>query len=69
MWDTDPDAIDIDYSMIRKFALLGVSPPASMDDIDRATKELRELRDSMNVAGKLTQAEGKARFLKDESFV
>ena len=69
MWDTDPDAIDIDYSMIRKLALLGVSPPASMDDIERATKELRELRDSMNVAGKLTQAEGKARFLKDESFV
>lgn len=69
MWDVDPNAIDIDYSVVKKFSMLGVSPPSSTEDVERVTKELRDLRDSLNVAGKMSQAEGKARFLKDESFI
>lgn len=53
MWDYDENAIDIDYSVVKKFSMLGLSPPASQDDLDRATSELRALRDAMNVTGKM----------------
>lgn len=66
MYDVDPNAIDIDYSVIKKFSTLGVSPPSSKDAIERSEKELIALRDTLNMAGKIQQAEGKARFLKDD---
>jgi hypothetical protein len=69
MYDVDPNAIDIDYSVVKKFGALGVAPPSSKDGLEKSEKELIELRDALNMAGKIQQAEGKARFLKDESFV
>jgi hypothetical protein len=65
----DPNAIDIDYSVVKKFSALGVTLPAARDQLEKSEKELIELRDALNMAGKIQQAEGKARFLKDESFV
>lgn len=69
MYDVDPNAIEIDYSVIKKFALLGVAPPVSKDMMDKSEKELIELREMMQLKGKMEQAEGKARFLKDDSFI
>jgi hypothetical protein len=69
MYDVDPNAIDIDYSVVKKFSALGVSLPASKDQVEKSEKEIIELRDALNMAGKIQQAEGKAKFLKDESFV
>jgi len=47
MYDVDPNAIEIDYSVIKKFALLGVAPPVSKDMMDKSEKELIELREMM----------------------
>lgn len=69
MYDVDPNAIEIDYSVIKKFAILGVAPPTSLDTMEKSEKELIELRDMMQLKGKMEQAEGKARFLKDDSFI
>lgn len=69
MYDVDPNAIDIDYSVIKKFASLGIAPPTSADNVEKSEKELIVLRDSMQMKGKMEQAEGKARFLKDNSFI
>jgi hypothetical protein len=49
----DPNAIDIDYAVIKKFGALGVAPPSSQDTIEKTEKELRELRDALNVAGRM----------------
>ena len=69
MYDIDPNAIEIDYSVIKKFALLGVAPPVAKDMMEKSEKELIELREMMQLKGKMEQAEGKARFLKDVSFI
>ena len=37
--------------------------------MDKSEKELIELREMMQLKGKMEQAEGKARFLKDDSFI
>lgn len=44
-------------------------PPASKDVIEKTESDLRELRDILAIAGKIQQAEGRAKFLKDESYV
>jgi hypothetical protein len=31
MYDVDPNAIDIDYSVVKKFSALGVTLPAARD--------------------------------------
>lgn len=69
MYDVDPNAIEIDYSVIKKFAILGVAPPVSQDGVAKSEKALIELRDTMKMRGKMDQAEGKARFLKDNTFI
>ena len=47
MYATDPNAIDIDYAVIKKFSALGIAPPSSQDAIEKSEKELRELRDAL----------------------
>ena len=53
MYDVDPNAIDIDYSVIKKFSLLGVAPPTSLDAVEKSEKELIELRDTVQIKGKM----------------
>ena len=57
--------IDLDYATIQRFGNLDVSPPTDQTDCEKVNKTLVELRDALNLAGKLEQTEGKARFTKD----
>ena len=61
--------IDLDYATIQKFGNLDVSPPTDQTDCEKVNKLLQELRSALELAGKLEQAEGKARFLKDDSHI
>lgn len=69
IYEFDPNAIEIDYSVVKKFGALGVPPPASKDAIEKTETELRELRDTLTIAGRVQQAEGRAKFLHDDSYV
>ena len=59
--------IDLDYATIQRFGNLDVSPPTDQSDCEKVNKLLQELRGALELAGQLEQAEGKARFLKDDS--
>lgn len=59
----------MDYTTLQKFGGLEISPPTQLDQIDPCNKKLVALRDALKLRGKIEQAEGKAKFSKDNSIV
>ncbi len=52
-----------------KFGNLDVSPPSDTSEAEKTVKTLASLRDALKLAGKIEQAEGKARLTGDDSHV
>lgn len=61
--------MDLDIKTIQKFGTLGLSPPTEVDQIEELDKQLKQLRDALKLKGEIEQAEGKAKILKDNSYV
>ena len=55
--------------MIQNFGQLSVSPPIDATEVEKTAEKLKSVRDALKIKGKLEQAEGKARFLKDKSHI
>lgn len=69
MYATDPNSIEIDYAVVKKFSALGIAPPSSQEAVEKTEKELRDLKEALNLTGRMQQAEGRAKFLKQESHI
>jgi len=65
----EEDRVDLDYTTLQKFGGLEISPPTQIDQIETCNKKLVALRDALKLKGKIEQAEGKAKFSKDNSIV
>ena len=63
------DGFNLDHPTIVKFGNLDVSPPSDTSEAEKTVKTLASLRDALKLAGKIEQAEGKARLTGDDSHV
>ena len=62
------DGFNLDHPTIVRFGNLDVSPPTDRDEAEKAVKTLASLRDTLKIAGKIEQAEGRARLTGDNSY-
>ena len=63
------EGFNLDHPTIVKFGNLDVSPPVDSSEAENTVKTLTTLRDALKLAGKIEQAEGKARLTGDDSHV
>ena len=65
----DDNRLNLDYALIQKFAAIGIPPPVEAKDLEKTQRMITDLRDALQCKGKLEQTEGKAKFLRDDSYI
>ena len=67
--DPDDSTLQLDYSLVQKFAQVQVSPPVDANQLEQTSEQLRTLSSALRLKGSAEIYEGKARLLKDESWL
>lgn len=64
----DDNRLNLDYVMVKNFSKIGISPPIDVAELESTQEKITTLRNALTTKGKITQLEGKAKFLKDPSW-